>query len=127
MKRMIEELKGKKNELIEKRDALKQEYRIMLDSDPNKDKKLNEIKLVEQELRSDYIRALEERGEEVPSVRPSTQLKTDVIDREHKEQMKEVEARIEENHRNQEEAAATLLNEFPDPERRLREKEIEME
>lgn len=71
MKRMIEELKGKKNELIEKRDALKQEYRIMLDSDPNKDKKLNEIKLVEQELRSDYIRALEERGEEVPSVRPS--------------------------------------------------------
>lgn len=70
MKRMIEELKGKKNELIEKRDALKQEYRIMLDSDPNKDKKLNEIKLVEQELRSDYIRALEERGEEVPSVRP---------------------------------------------------------
>ena len=41
--------------------------------------------------------------------------------------MKEVEARIEENHRNQEEATATLLDEFPDPERRVREKEIEME
>lgn len=127
MKRMIDELRGKKNELIEKRDALKQEYRIMLDNDPNKDKKLNEIKLVEQELRSDYIKALEERGEEVDSAVPSSKLKTDVINHEFKEQMKEVEARIEENHRNQEEATATLLSEFPDPERRLREKEIEME
>ena len=43
----------------------------MLDSDPLKDKKLNEIKLVEQELKSDYIKALEDRGEEVPSAVPS--------------------------------------------------------
>ena len=58
---------------------------------------------------------------------PSSTLKPDVINREFKEQMKEVEARIEENHRNQEEATANLREEFPDPERRVREKEIEME
>lgn len=67
---MIDELRGKKNDLIEKRDSLKQQYREMLDSDPAKSKKYNEIKLVEQELRSDYIRALEDRGEEVPSAVP---------------------------------------------------------
>lgn len=42
-----------------------EEHRVMLDTDPNKAKKFKEIKLVEQELKSDYIRALEERGEDV--------------------------------------------------------------
>ena len=47
MKKMIDELKGKKSDLIAKREALKEEYRIMIDSDPKKEKKLLEIKLVE--------------------------------------------------------------------------------
>lgn len=47
MKDMIDELKGKKNDLIEKREALKEKYSMMLDSDPNKDKTYNQIKLVE--------------------------------------------------------------------------------
>lgn len=96
MQRMIDELKGKKNDLINKRDALKEEYKIMLDTDPEKEKKLNAIKLVEQELRSDYIRALEERGEDVPSAVPSSaeKLNTDVIDREFKESIKVAEERI---------------------------------
>lgn len=47
MKKMIDELKGKKSDLISKREALKEEYRIMIDSDPKKEKKLLEIKLVE--------------------------------------------------------------------------------
>ena len=44
---MIDELKGKKNDLIEKRESLKEKYSMMLDSDPNKDKVYNQIKLVE--------------------------------------------------------------------------------
>ena len=47
MQKMIDELKGKKSDLIAKREALKEEYRIMIDSDPKKEKKLLEIKLVE--------------------------------------------------------------------------------
>lgn len=124
---MIDELKGKKNDLIEKRDSLKEEYKIMLDSDPLKEKKLNEIKLVEQELRSDYMKALEERGEDVPSAVPSSKLNTDVIDREFKEQMREAEERIAQQHRNHEEAHAALLDEFSEGERRLREKEIALD
>lgn len=62
---MIDELKGKKNDLIEKRESLKEKYRMMLDTDPNKDKTYNQIKLVEQELRSDYMKALDDRGEKV--------------------------------------------------------------
>lgn len=65
MKDMIDELKGKKNDLIEKRESLKEKYRMMLDTDPNKDKTYNQIKLVEQELRSDYMKALDDRGEKV--------------------------------------------------------------
>ena len=109
MKKMIDELKGKKQELIDKRAALKEEYKIMVDSDPKKDKKLNEIKLVEQELRSDYIRALEDRGETIESAVPSSTLNTDVINREFKEQMKEVDQRIEQNRRNQEESTAAFI------------------
>ena len=73
------------------------------------------------------MKALQERGEEVESAVPSSNFKPDVINKEFKEQMQVAEARIEENHRNQEEATANLLEQFPDPERRVREKEIEME
>lgn len=125
---MIDELRGKRNELIEKRDALKQEHREMLDSDPLKEKKLNEIKLVEQELRSDYLKALEERGEDVPSAVPgSARFNADVIDRDFKAQMQEAEERIAQQRRNHEEAQANLLDEFADGARALREKEIELD
>ena len=47
MKDMIDELKGKKSDLITKREALKDKYKMMTDTDPNKDKVYNQIRLVE--------------------------------------------------------------------------------
>ena len=41
MKDMIDELKGKKSHLVEKRESLKQKYKMMLDTDPDKDKTYN--------------------------------------------------------------------------------------
>ena len=47
MKDMIDELKGKKSDLITKRESLKEKYKMMTDTDPNKDKVYNQIRLVE--------------------------------------------------------------------------------
>ena len=85
--------------------------------------------MVEQELRSDYIRSLEERGEEVPSAVPSSinKMNTDIIDKEFKEKRREAEERIAAQHRNLEEGTAQLLDEFAEGDRKLREKEIELD
>jgi len=64
MQKIVDDLKSKKFDLVTKLDGLREEYLATEEKDPNKEKLFYQMKLVEQELRSDYMRALDDREEE---------------------------------------------------------------
>ena len=129
MQKMLNELKGEKSGLVQKMQDLKQEYHQMADTNPKKEKLYQEMRRVEQDLKSDYIRALEERGEDVASAVPCSAdgLSTEIIDKEFQEKKQETEERIALYHRNQEQGEKQILEEFSEGERKLREREIELD
>lgn len=63
MKKMFEEMREKKGELVEQRDQLKAELKA-----ENNEQKRNfldyKLRDIESQLKSDYIKVLEERGEQ---------------------------------------------------------------
>jgi len=64
MQKIVDDLKSKKFDLVTKLDGLREEYLATEEKDPYKEKLFYQMKLVEQELRSDYMRALDDREEE---------------------------------------------------------------
>ena len=96
LKQMLSELKDEKEELILKREGLKKEAKSMPDSDPNKSYVYSKIRKIDQDLQTEYYKLLEDRGEEIPSVKKVTagDGEDDIIMKEYREQIKSEEARI---------------------------------
>lgn len=69
MERMLNELRDEKKELIQKRENLKKDYKAMDDKDPNKAYTLLKIRKIEDDLQSEFFRALEDDSPfDTPSV-----------------------------------------------------------
>lgn len=69
LKNMLEELKVEKEDMVNKRTQLKAEYKALPDSDHNKNLTLARIKKIDADLQTEYYTILEQRGEEIPSVK----------------------------------------------------------
>ena len=79
MRRMLDGLRKDKEELIKKRDDLKQQYKNIPDSDQMKQVTYMKIRKIEQDLETEYYKILEDKDEaSTPSVqkpKPPTQVK----------------------------------------------------
>ena len=92
LKRMIAELKDEKDEKLKKREELKEEYDNTTMEDPKRPIILSNIRQIDQELKTEFFKVLEEKGEEVPQF-PKPQV-PEIIEKEFKQKVAEEEARI---------------------------------
>ena len=92
LKAMLDELRDEKEEMIKKREQLKEEFRGMSETDQMKPVVLSKIRKIEQDLQLEYFKILEERGEEIPSVPKSKE--APIIAKEFKEEIAKNEERI---------------------------------
>lgn len=68
LKRMFAELRGEKAELLKKKEKLREEYDEMRAEDPGRAHLLSRIRFIEQELKTEFYKILEDKGEEKPTV-----------------------------------------------------------
>jgi len=69
MQKMMSALKGQKDEMVARRLELKEEIKTMTKG-VDKERKEIEIRKIDTELKTEFFKILEQRGEEVPSVVP---------------------------------------------------------
>ena len=94
LKRMLDELKDEKEDLVKKREGLKADYKAMPDSDPTKNILWSKIRKIEQDLQTEFFKLLEDRGEEPPSVVKAKAPDSDLIRKQYKELIDSEEKRI---------------------------------
>lgn len=63
MRKMLDEMKAEKQELVGKREELKKTYKEMDDMNPSKNYTLLKIRKIEEDLQAQYFKLLEESGE----------------------------------------------------------------
>lgn len=68
MKKMMDELRGKKDAMIEQRNLLKEKYHNMSDMDQMKPATLLKVRQIDQELKTEFYKILDDRGEERPDI-----------------------------------------------------------
>ena len=92
---MLAEVKDEKGQLIEKRQALKKEYKEMSDQNAMKPHKLNQIRKLDQDLETEYFQILEMNGEEKPKAPYGQESQqADMINRHHEEKMERENKRV---------------------------------
>ena len=70
MKKMLDELRHDKEELIRKREELKALYKTLPDSDQSKQVTYMKIRKIEEDLKTEYYKIIEDKEEDLdtPSV-----------------------------------------------------------
>lgn len=68
LQRMFAELRGEKLDLLKKKEELLAEYDRMSADDTGRDHLLSRIRFYEQELKTEFFKILEDKGEEKPTV-----------------------------------------------------------
>lgn len=65
---MLDELKVEKDDMVKKRENLKKQYKDMNDDDPEKTTVYYKIKKIEDDLKSEYYKLLEDKGIDEPAI-----------------------------------------------------------
>jgi len=94
LKQMMDELRGKRDGMIAERAELKEKYTAMGDYDQMKPATLLKMRKIDQELKTEFYRILEERGEEKPIVGTTAKDVPPVIHKEWAEKTEVNEARM---------------------------------
>ena len=68
MKKMMDELRQDKEELIRKRDELKNQYKSLPDGDQMKQVVYMKMRKIEEDLKTEYYKIIEDKETESPSV-----------------------------------------------------------
>ena len=69
LKKMLNTLKGQKDEMIIKRKELREDVKAMRHDDPDREMKEIHIRKIDMELKTEFYKILEDRGEEIPSTK----------------------------------------------------------
>lgn len=69
MKKMLDDLRGEKEEMIKKREDLKAQYKTLPDDHPQKSYTLLKIRKIEDDLKNEFYRLVEDKDPtQTPSV-----------------------------------------------------------
>ena len=98
MKKMMDELKKDKEELIRKRDELKALYKSLPDGDQQKQNAYMKMRKIEEDLKTEYYKIIEDKETDQPSVGKA---KAPVV--QSKKYQEEMEKQLKEHYERQEE------------------------
>ena len=68
MEKMLNELRAEKEEMVKKREELKKENKAMPDNHPSKAYTLSKIRKIEQDLKTEFYKIVEDQEMDKPSV-----------------------------------------------------------